>query len=106
MAARPSLTPANPGRVADVREAAIVLFAEKGYRGTTINDIADRLGIRGPSLYKHVRSKQEVLRDIIVSTMDIILEHQREAIDGNDTPAAQLREMIRAVVRDHVEHGQ
>jgi AcrR family transcriptional regulator len=101
---RPSLTPVNPARAAQALDAAIVLFAEKGYRGTTINDIADLMGIRGPSLYKHVTSKQEILRDIFVSTMDLLLEHQREAIAGNATPEAQLREMTRAVVLDHVEN--
>lgn len=101
--ARPSLTPANPDRAAQARDAAIILFAEKGYRGTTINDIADLLGIRGPSLYKHVSSKQEILRDIIVSTMDLLLEHQREAIERHDVPADQLREMVRVGVLDHVD---
>lgn len=101
---RSSLTPANPRRAADVRDAAIVLFAEKGYRGTTINDIADLLGIRGPSLYKHVSSKQEVLRDIVVSTMDRLLEYQGEAFTTGVTPAEKLADMIRAVVRDYVEN--
>ncbi|WP_354701590.1 TetR family transcriptional regulator [Paraconexibacter sp. AEG42_29] len=104
--ARPSLTPVNPGRAAEARDAAIQLFAQRGYRGTTINDIADVMGIRGPSLYKHVTSKQAILRDIVVSTMDLLLEHQRDAIAASDDPAVQLREMTRAVVRDHVENRQ
>jgi AcrR family transcriptional regulator len=103
-APRPSLTPVNPVRAAQVRDAAIELFAERGYRGTTMNDIADRVGIRGPSLYKHISSKQEVLSDIIVSTMDLLLEHQRAAIDASADPVEQLREMVRAVVIDHVEN--
>jgi AcrR family transcriptional regulator len=94
----------NPRRAAEARDAAILLFAEKGYRGTTMNDIADLLGIRGPSLYKHVSSKQDVLQDIVISTMDMLLDHQRNAIESNELPADQLREMIRVGVHDHVEN--
>ena len=102
--ARPSLTPINPRRAAEARDAAILLFAEKGYRGTAMNDIADVLGIRGPSLYKHISSKQEVLQDIVISTMDTLLDHQRQAIESSAVPAEQLREVIRIGVHDHVEN--
>jgi TetR/AcrR family transcriptional regulator, cholesterol catabolism regulator len=46
------------------REAAR-LFAEKGYHGAALSDIAAALGVRTPSLYAHVASKQELLHEIM-----------------------------------------
>ncbi len=40
-----------------VLDAACLLFAERGYRGTSMKDIAEALGVRAPSLYNHVASK-------------------------------------------------
>ena len=52
---RPGVTPAA------VREVALRLFAEKGYHGTALSEVASALGIRTPSLYNHIDSKQELL---------------------------------------------
>jgi AcrR family transcriptional regulator len=46
------------------REAAR-LFAEKGYHGAALSDIAEALGVKTPSLYAHVASKQELLYEIM-----------------------------------------
>ena len=46
------------------REAAR-LFAEKGYHGAALSDIAAALGVKTPSLYAHVASKQELLYEIM-----------------------------------------
>jgi AcrR family transcriptional regulator len=78
-------------RSQDLREAALTLFAERGYRGTTVRDIAQELGIQGPSLYNHMRSKQEILRDIMFSTIEQAFAAQRVAIAGVDDVAEQLR---------------
>lgn len=79
------------GRSQDLWEAALTLFAERGYRGTTVRDIAQELGIQGPSLYNHMRSKQEILRDIMFSTMERAFAAHRAAVAGGDDVAEQLR---------------
>lgn len=50
-----------------VRAAALTLFAERGYRATTMADIGAALGIRGPSLYRYLRAKREVLVEIMTN---------------------------------------
>ena len=42
-----------------ILEEALKLFAQSGYMGTSMNDIADRLGVTKAALYKHYKSKQE-----------------------------------------------
>ena len=48
-------------RSEEIRRAALELFTRQGYEATTMTDIGNRVGIRGPSLYKHVTCKQELL---------------------------------------------
>lgn len=43
-----------------ILKIALELFAEKGYLGTSMSDIANRLGITKGALYKHYTGKQEI----------------------------------------------
>jgi AcrR family transcriptional regulator len=45
----------------EIYENAIRLFAERGFAGTSLQDIADALGITRPALYYYVKSKDELL---------------------------------------------
>jgi AcrR family transcriptional regulator len=99
-------TPARQRRAArtsnqlvDVREAALTLFAERGYRSTGVRDIADALGIGATSVYSHVRSKGELLRDIVVGTLDAVLLNQADAIASTDDVVDQLRRAAESQIR-------
>ena len=50
-----------------ILEAALTLFAEKGYDGTSVEEIANAVGIRAPSLYKHYKGKEDILNALIDS---------------------------------------
>ena len=43
-----------------ILDEALKLFAQSGYMGTSMNDIADRMGVTKAALYKHYKSKQEI----------------------------------------------
>ena len=47
-------------------EQSLILFAEKGYEAVTVANIADAVGIKAPSLYKHFKSKQDIFDSILV----------------------------------------
>ena len=57
-----------------ITEEALTLFAEKGYKGTSVKNIADAVGIKDASLYNHFRSKQEIFNSIV----ELILNHITE----------------------------
>ena len=57
-----------------ITEEALTLFAEKGYKGTSVKNIADAVGIKDASLYNHFRSKQEIFNSIV----ELILNHISE----------------------------
>ena len=48
-----------------IADEALTLFAAKGFSGTTVKDIADAVGIKDASLYKHFKSKKEILNTIV-----------------------------------------
>lgn len=48
-----------------ILEAALDLFSQRGYDGVGVDQIADAVGIRGPSLYHYFKGKEEILRGLI-----------------------------------------
>ena len=57
---------AQPLTTADrILDAAEDLFAEKGYSATSLGDVADRVGIRSPSLYNHFRNKEALYEAVL-----------------------------------------
>lgn len=48
-----------------ILEEALTLFAQYGYDGTGVDLIAKRVGIKGPSLYKHFKGKEDILNTLI-----------------------------------------
>ena len=50
-----------------IQDAALTLFSENGYDGTSVEQIANVVGIKAPSLYKHYKSKEDILNALIDS---------------------------------------
>jgi AcrR family transcriptional regulator len=49
---------------ARILEVALCLFSDKGYDATSLQDIADEMGLTKPAIYYHYKGKGEILRDI------------------------------------------
>ena len=71
-----------------ILDEALTLFSEKGYANVFVGDIADKVGIKAPSLYKHYKSKQAIF-DAIVEEMNKRYEKEagRLSINGSDAKA-------------------
>lgn len=67
-----------------ILETALTLFAQSGYLGTSMHDIAKELGITKGALYKHYASKQEIL-DSIVERMNKMDYERAEAYEMPET---------------------
>ena len=91
-------------RHGEILDAALELFATIGYRATTMSQIGDRIGIRGPSLYKHVHSKQEMLVEIMTGMMEELLRRQRAALDAGGDVRDRLERITAVHVQYHAEH--
>ena len=84
-------------RRTELTRAAARLFAEKGYHGTSIGDLADALGVQKGSLYAHIASKADLLWQVAREGSAAF----HAALDGvpEDGPAV---ERIRAALRAHL----
>src|SRR5258708_30159870 len=103
--ADPAAAGARPPVTADtVLDAALTLFAERGYHGTAVSQIAATLGIRTPSLYNHMRSKPDLLQAIIGRTVDGVLDDFRTVVDDVGDPVQRLRRAVRVYALRHATH--
>ena len=78
---------------------SLKLFADKGYDGVTVRDIAAEVGIKQSSLYKHYKSKQEIF-DTLVDTMQ---SRFRDAATSFQLPNGELQEMAREYATGGIE---
>lgn len=85
----------NGARGRLLREAAR-LFRDKGYERTTVRDLAAAVGIQSGSLFHHFRTKEEILKAVMVETVRLNTALMRAAADAADTSRARLRAMILA----------
>jgi AcrR family transcriptional regulator len=85
-----------------ILDAAEDLFAEKGYSATSLGDVADRVGIRSPSLYNHFRNKEALYRAVL----DRLLEAFGAPLEElRDRPITRERiyQWLETIVRMHHE---
>jgi TetR/AcrR family transcriptional regulator len=85
-------------RSADTRDrilqVAQVLFAEQGYRGTSLRDISSRIGIKAPSLLHHFSSKEQ----IYLAVLDRIFGKVEDAVGSVLIAKGSYQERIRRAI--------
>jgi len=77
-----------------ILEAALEIFAQHGFRGATIDQIADAAGMSKPNLLYYFKSKDDIHRTLIQRLLDTWLAPLREIDDVGD-PVTELRSYIR-----------
>jgi len=73
-----------------ILEEAVKLFYERGFSGTTLDDIATELGVTKPFIYTHFRSKVELLEAICRPTIEMSLAAIAQAAAGMGTATYRL----------------
>ncbi len=77
-----------------ILEEAVKLFYERGFTGTTLDDIAAELGVTKPFIYTHFRGKVELLAALCKPTIEMSLAAVADAAAGTGTPTEKLRHAI------------
>ena len=84
------------GRRGEILAAGLAVFGEKGYEAGTMREIAARVGVSEPAIYRHYESKEAILSDIVATAGDRIADEMRKgfsAVNGaNVVPS--LRELL------------
>jgi AcrR family transcriptional regulator len=83
--------------------AALAAFAEHGYHGTSVRDIAGRAGLSVPGLYHHYPSKQSLLKGLLERTMSDLLERSEAALaEAGPAPLEQFDAVVESLLRFHM----
>ena len=94
-------------RRAELIRAAGRLFVDKGFDATTIRDIADAVGMRSGSPFYHFKSKQDMLKAVMIEGLTAALEAQQAALAGLKEPEEKFRALVqshlRIILEDHTE---
>lgn len=72
------------------------LFREKGYERTTVRDLAAAVGIQSGSLFHHFRTKEEILKAVMVETIRLNTALMQAALQAAKSSRDKLRGLIRA----------
>ncbi len=91
------MTERKASREHQLLEAASCLFKEKGYHNTSMQDLADALGVQKGSLYYYIESKEELLR-LLLERAASLLGSRIDEIYAADIPAA---EKLRRALEHH-----
>ncbi|MEJ3657961.1 TetR/AcrR family transcriptional regulator [Actinomycetes bacterium KLBMP 9759] len=107
-AARRRRPPADEAldREAEILAAAAHVFREKGFAATSIQDIADRVGILKGSIYYYIDGKEDLLYRIGRTVYEGLTARQAAAVVPHASPPDRIRAFIRAHVlysTDHIE---
>ncbi|MGH2662964.1 MAG: TetR/AcrR family transcriptional regulator [Actinomycetota bacterium] len=80
-----------------IRRAGATVFRHRGYRGATLNEIADLVGIHKASLYHYIESKEHLLLDILEQGLEPSFEALRRiSQDGSLAPGEKLYSALHA----------
>jgi AcrR family transcriptional regulator len=90
------------GRRGEILDAALAVFAEKGYDGGTMREIAARLGVTEPALYRHYAGKEALFEDLVAVASDRVVGSVARMLEG--LAPEGLRDSLQELIR--IRRGQ
>lgn len=89
---------------ADIIDAATRVFSRRGYHAASMVEIAEEVGMRKPSLYHHVRKKEDLLFAIHEQLIDELIEQTQSALADTQAPEEKVREVLRVCMSFVARH--
>jgi len=104
----PAAARARPrgSRRADFLQVAAELFAERGYGGTSVDDVGARLGVSGPAVYWHFDSKESLLTLMLSDISDRLLAGGTRCMKEAVSPADALVSLLRWQIEFALGHPE
>lgn len=90
---------------AQIYEQATRLFAERGFAGTSLQDIADAMGMTRPSLYYYVKNKDELLARLVTEITEAPAAATEEIAGRELDAVTKLRELVRLIAGQQARHA-
>lgn len=89
-------------RQKDILRAAAVLFAERGYSETLLEDIAEKCGIGKSSLYHYHRSKHAILHSLITWKIEDLAWKVEAAVEQSPDARSKLRALVHTLIKEYI----
>ncbi len=77
-----------------ILDAAVQVFAERGFFHSRVNDVAEAAGVAGGTIYLYFKNKDDLLISLFEDRMDSILEGLRESLAEEPDARARLRRFV------------
>jgi AcrR family transcriptional regulator len=94
----------KPYDIDSLTDVALRVFAERGYDGASMDDVARAAGITKASIYHHVSGKEALLERGLTRALDALFAILDEAPSREGRPAARLRAIVRRVAETMLAH--
>ena len=88
----------------ELLEIAAGLFAEKGFRNTTVRDIAEAAGILSGSLYHHFDSKESMVDEILRTFQEELFAAYDAVLASDDDPRTKIEKCVRLSFEAIAQH--
>lgn len=85
-------------------ENGAALFAAKGFHGVGVEELGVSVGLTGPSIYRHFRTKSALLAEMLITVSKSLLEGATEVIEENLDPQQTLSALIDRHVEFAISH--
>ncbi len=86
-----------------ILEEVLALFWQRGFHGTTLDAVAERLQVTKPFIYQFFRSKEELLVALYERGATQLLERVGQSLQGEGSPRERLRAFIHAFALQNIE---
>ncbi len=87
---------ARPSKKTEIIRAAAELFSTKGYKATTVRDIAEKVGVLSGSLYAHIDTKEDLLLEIVRVAANEFANALKPIVHSHASPEEKMRAAIHA----------
>lgn len=104
--ARPKKTANSPDYRAIICTAGQALFAERGFAGTTIRQIAKQAGVNSGLLYHYYSNKETLYLSLLETSVSEIVVQVENIAASPDTPEEKIRHIVRAFLAHYQAHPQ
>jgi AcrR family transcriptional regulator len=89
------ITGKNGSKKEVITRKASALFGKKGFSATSMRDIAESIGVEAPSLYNHIESKNEILKDICFNIAKLFTDFLKEVERNSGSNLSKIESIIR-----------
>jgi len=95
----PKLSRVGEKRRSSILDATITLFRKKGFHGTSIDEIGEASGVKGPAIYHYFKGKNEILLAVFLRLGDSMVRDVLQKLEGLRT----AQEIMDVLISCHVE---